>query len=121
MFIIKYLKSFLYILISILLLSIFIGTFSYFNILGDNAIKIFEILAIIISMIIGGLYVGKNSTQRGYIEGIKIGIITIIFLFIFNYLAYDNTVTISTLFFYIVIILSSVLGSILGINKKSSN
>jgi len=121
MFIIKYLKSFLFILISILLLSILIGTLSYFNILGTNVVKIFEIIAIIISMIIGGIYLGKNSDKKGFLEGIKIGIAMIIILFIFGYLAFDKSFSISSLFFYIIILISAILGSILGINKKSSN
>lgn len=121
MFIIKYLKSFMYILISIILFSILIGTLSYFNILGNGAIKAFEVIAIIISMLIGGIYLGKNSNKKGFLEGIKIGLAMIILLFIFGYLAFDKSFSISSLIFYFIIIISSILGSILGINKKSSN
>lgn len=117
----KYLKSLGLILLSILLLSILIGTLSYFNILNTKSIKVFEIIATIISMLIGGIYLGKNSVRKGFIEGIKIGLFMIMFLFIFNLLAFDQAFNISIFFFYIIILISSILGSILGINKKSSN
>lgn len=119
--IIKYLKSFGLILFSIFLFSILIATLNYFNILGSKSIEIFKIISIIISMLIGSIYLGKNSNQKGFLEGIKMGIIMIIFLFIFNFLAFDQSFDISNIFFYIIILMSSILGSILGINKKSSN
>lgn len=121
MFIIKYLKSFGLILISFLLFSILIGTLNYFNILGNNSVKIFELIATILSMVIGGVYLGKNSNQKGFLEGLKIGGATIIILFIFGYLAFDKGFSIRLLLFYTIVLFSSVLGSIFGINKKSSN
>lgn len=121
MFIIKYLKSLMYIFSSIILLSIFIGTLSYFNILNGNLLKSFEIIAIILSMLIGGIYLGKNSNQKGFLEGIKIGLTIIFLLFIFNYFAFDISLTLPSILFYLIILISSILGSIFGINKKSSN
>lgn len=121
MFIIKYLKSFAFILISILLFSIFIGTLNYFNILGNSIVKIFELIAIVISTLIGSIYLGKNSSKKGFLEGIKIGLSMIILLFIFSFLAFDKGFTLTSLIFYSIILISAILGSILGINKKSSN
>lgn len=121
MFIVKYLKSFALILISFLLFSILIGTLNYFNILGNNSVKIFELIATILSMVLGGIYLGKNSSKKGFLEGLKIGGATIIILFIFGYLAFDKGFSFSSLLFYTILLISSVLGSIFGINKKSSN
>ena len=121
MFIIKYLKSIAYILGSILLLSILIGTLSYFNLLSNNVIKVFELIAIIISMFIGGLYLGRLSNKKGFLEGIKIGIVVIVILFLLSYLGFDISFSLNTFIFYLLILISSILGSIIGINKKSSN
>lgn len=120
MFVIKYLKSILYIFISIMLFSIIIGTFSYFNILNNSLVKVFEIIAIIVSMFIGGIYLGKNSNKKGFLEGIKIGLIMIAILFLFNFLGFGNMISLSNVVYYIIILISSILGSIIGINKKSS-
>lgn len=120
MFIIKYLKSTLFIFTTIIIFTIFIGTLSYFNILSNMSIKIFELIAIIISMFIGGIYLGKNSPQRGYLEGIKIGVFMILLLFCLSYFGFSKSFSISSLIFYIIILISSILGSVIGINKKSS-
>ena len=117
MFIIKYLKSLLYILASTLILSFIVGTLNYFNIIGTNTTKIFELISLVISIALGGIYLGKNSTKKGYLEGLKIAIVL---LFIFAYLAFDKSFSLSTLIYYLIILISAVLGSILGINKKSS-
>ena len=45
MFIVKYLKSYLYIFISIFILAIIIGTLNYFNILSSKITNIFEIIS----------------------------------------------------------------------------
>lgn len=117
----KYLKSFGLILLSILLFSILIGTLSYFNILGTKSIKIFEIIAIIIATLIGSTYLGKNSKQKGFLEGIKIGFVMIIFSLICTILVFKQEFNLIAFFFYVIILISAILGSILGINKKSSN
>ena len=120
MFIIKYLKSILFIFISILLFTVLIGTLSYFNILGNGTIKVFELIAIIISMFIGGIYLGKNSNKKGYLEGLKIGLFMIIFLFCLKLFGFNESFSLLSLIFYIIILISSILGSVIGINKKSS-
>lgn len=120
----KFLKnisnSFLYILISILILTFITTIFNYFEIFSYKTINILEIIIIIISMFLGGYKLGQKSNKKGYIEGIKLGIIFSIFLVIFNYLAFDNPFKIKYLLFYIILIASSSLGSMIGINKKNN-
>ena len=118
----KYLKkigfSFLYI-IGTLLISTFIITFlNYFNIISDKVISIFKILIPILSLFVGGFYIGKRSINKGYLEGLKLGLIFSIFLLIFNFLALSNSFKLKYLLFYLIIITSSILGSMLGINKR---
>ncbi len=120
----KFLKnisnSFLYILISILILTFITTIFNYFEIFSYKTINILEIIIIIIAMFLGGYKLGQKSNKKGYIEGIKLGIIFSIFLVIFNYLAFDNPFKIKYLLFYIILIASSSLGSMIGINKKNN-
>ena len=120
----KFLKnisnSFLYILISILILTFITTIFNYFEIFSYKTINILEIIIIIIAMFLGGYKLGQKSNKKGYIEGIKLGIIFSMFLVIFNYLAFDNPFKIKYLLFYIILIASSSLGSMIGINKKNN-
>lgn len=120
----KYLKnlgySMLYIIVSIIFLTFIITFFNYFNILSDKTIAFFKIIIPVISLFIGGFYIGKNSSKKGFLEGIKVGVIFSIFLVIFNYLALNYSFKLKYLLFYIILISSSTLGSMVGINKKKS-
>ena len=118
----KYLKklgfSFLYIIGSILVITFIITLLNYFNIISDKVISIFKILIPIISLFIGGFYLGKRSNSKGYLEGLKLGTLFSIFLLIFNFLALNNSFKLKYLLFYLIIIISSILGSMIGINKR---
>ena len=118
MFIIKYLKSLIYIFISIIISSLLITILNYFSIIKSPIISILELLSIIISIFIGSLYLGKKSTSKGYIEGLKIGGIVLIILFMLNNVGFNNKIGLNSFIFYTIILIASIFGSILGINKK---
>ena len=121
----KYLKnlgiSLLYIIGTILVLTFIISIFSYFNIINDKIVSIFKIIIPIISLLIGGFYMGKRSIKKGFLEGIKLGVIFSLILIIFNFLAFGNSFKFKYLLFYLILIISSVLGSMIGINRKRAS
>lgn len=118
----KYLKklgiSLLYILASILILTFIVTVFYYFDLMSDKTLSIFKIIIPVFSMLLGGVIIGRKSNKSGYIEGLKLGLITSILLIIFNFLALDNSFKIKYILFYIILIISSILGSMIGINRK---
>lgn len=116
--IIKYLKSLAYIIVPILILNVIISILYYFNIINDNVINYLKLLVAAISMLIGGIYIGRESNQKGWLEGIKVGLIVIILFFIISYLAFDQGMNIKTLIYYFILLASSTLGGMIGINKK---
>lgn len=114
--------SFIYIIATILILTFIVTLLNYFDILKDKIVSIFKIIIPIISLFIGGFYIGKRSNKKGFIEGLKLGIIFSIFILIFNFLAFSSPFKFKYLLFYLIICMSSILGSIIGINyKKSEN
>lgn len=121
----KYLKnlgiSLLYIIGTILVLTFIISIFNYFNIINDKIVSIFKIIIPIISLLIGGFYMGKRSIKKGFLEGIKLGAIFSLILIIFNFLAFGNSFKFKYLLFYLILIISSVLGSMIGINRKRTS
>ena len=121
----KYLKklgfSLIYVISTILVLTFITTLFSYFNILNNKVISIIKIIIPIISMLIGGFYIGKRSLKKGFLEGLKLGSIFSLVLIIFNYLAFDNSFKFKYLLFYLIIIVSSILGSMIGINVNKKN
>lgn len=116
MFIVKYLKSLLYIILSLLISNFIITVFNYFNIL-PNILKYFKLILIILSFFIGGKHIGSKSQNKGYLEGIKIAIISIVILFLLNYVGFGNKPNLTLLIYYLIIFISCIFGSILGINK----
>lgn len=114
----KYFKSILYIIISILIFNILLTIGNYYDIIGNNINIYLKLTTIIISLFIGGFYIGKNSSNKGYIEGIKIGLIIILIEFLLN-LSLIHKIKFNIIIYYIITLSSTTLGSILGINKKS--
>lgn len=114
----KYLKnlgmSLLCISSTILVLTFIITIFSYFNIINDKTVSILKIIIPILSLFIGGFFIGKKSLKKGFIEGIKLGSITSIILILINI----NNFELKSLLFYLILIITSSLGSMIGINKK---
>ena len=118
MSIIKYLKSILIIIISMVIGCFIITVLNYFNIIDANTVKHLKLFSMILSMIIGGIYLGKHSSNKGYIEGTKIGLLEIIILILINIVIFKNHINYENIIYYLIILISAVLGSIIGINKK---
>ncbi len=118
---IKYLKTLIYILIPILILNIILSLLYYFNIVGDGTSNYLKLLIIAISMLIGGIYIGSKASKKGWLEGLKVGVEVIILLFIISYLAFDQGINIKNIIYYFILLASSMLGSMIGINKRKAN
>ncbi len=116
-YIIKYGKRLLWMSLSIIITLLFITVLYYFNIISKDLNHIFMLINLIINIFISAYILGKNSTKKGYIEGIKHSLIIIILFFIFTLLSRE-VLSYKVLIYYIIIITSSILGSISGINKK---
>ena len=113
----KILKSFLYIIVSILILTFISTTLNYFNLINNKILNIINFIIPIFSLALGGFIIGKNSPKNGWLEGLKIGLIFIIITFIFN-LIFIHNVNLKDLIFYLLLLISSTLGSMIGINQK---
>ncbi len=103
--------TFLIIIIGLLLITLY----SYIS--EGIIFKVLKILIPIIATLIGGIIIGKNSTQKGLIEGLKFGIAFILIIILLNIIL-KNNIQLKQFIYYIVILFISSIGSILGINKK---
>ena len=114
--IINYLKSMIWTLGIIIVCSFIITIFNYFNIINGNILKIIFLFISIIGIFIGSYKIGKVSNQKGYIEGIKYGLIWVILFVIICLICkvFDWT----SIIYYFILLFISILGSILGINNK---
>ncbi len=114
---INYAKFIAIFLILELLFTFFV---SLLNLLGLNSgittIIIF-ILNIILFFILSFINASKIK-KKGYLEGIIIGLIFIILMVLIKIILFDNTFSISTFIYYLILLLTSLFGGMTGVNKK---
>ena len=111
----KYIKSLVIFLSGIVTIPILLTIFNLFKL---NTNKIIIIIVGSILMFIMGLILGKKVEKNGYLNGILLSTITIIILLLLG-LIFRFKLNINTLIYYTILIISTVFGSMLGINKKS--
>ena len=117
--IITYLKSIGISIGLILLINIVVTLLQYFNIFS-KASSFFKIITLVISIFIGAYQIGKVALKKGYLEGLKFGIIIILLFLLINLLFFKD-LQLKNIIYYLIILISSTTGSMLGIQKKSSN
>lgn len=111
-------KSLLISIILILILTFIITLFNYIGLFNLNLVNIFSYIIPFISFFIGGFLLGKKSINKGWLEGLKLGLISIFILFIFNFLAFNDGFSTSNIILYTIVLISNILGSMIGISKK---
>lgn len=114
--IINYLKCFLWGLGLFIGLSVIVTVFNYFNVINGVFLKIVFLFIPLFSVFVGSFKLGKVSKSKGFIEGIKYGVIWSL-LFVLIGLCMKS-LGITSVVYFVILILVSVFGSILGINKK---
>lgn len=94
---------------------------SLLNLIGVNStITNFLIFIFNISLFfIFGLKNGKKANNKGYLAGLKVGGLFLLVLLIISLFTSKNIFSLTTIIYYLVLILASTLGGSLGINKKS--
>lgn len=111
-------KSLLYVFVPILVIMFIFTILNYFNIMSYKVLNVMKYIVLIVSIFVGGFIFGKNSNNKGWLEGLKFGLIIVVILLLFNYLVFNMPFTIKALIYYGTVLATSILGSVLGINKK---
>lgn len=117
----KYLKGLILVLGVLFSSTLLISILYYLNILNDGFNNYLLLLSSFISMLVGGIYIGLKSKEKGYIEGLKIGLISIFILMILSIILYKTNINSKNIIYYLILLSSSILGSMIGINKKKTD
>lgn len=112
-------KPFIYILLFTLISSFLLTALNYINLLPNNIFKIIKILIMIILFFISGFFAGKISIKKGWLSGLEIGSILLIIIIILDLILKINF-NYKVIIYYIILLLLSTIGSIIGINKRKS-
>lgn len=111
----KYIKSLIIFLSSVIIIPIFLTLFNLFNL---STSRIIVIIIGSLLMLIVGFITGKSSNSKGYLNGLLISVISILILLLAS-LIFKIKLNVNSLIYYIVLVVSTTLGSMIGINKKS--
>lgn len=108
-------------IIYILITTLFLTTINLIFPLNKKTNQIISFILIIIYSLIIGIKNGLKVKEKAYIEGLKIGLLNISTLYLLSIITLNFTITLKRLLYYLIIISISILGCIIGINKKDTN
>ena len=116
--IINILKSVLLVVILLFISSIIINLLYYFDIVNNNLIKYLKMFLSITSFFISGVYLGRKSDSKGYINGLKLSLIVVVISFLLSIIF--NNFKLTMIVYYLIITTCITFGSMIGISKKAN-
>ncbi len=90
---------------------------SILNLIGVKTYDIMILIIMVITSLITGFFVGRKSDQKGYINGIVFGLLLTLIMFILS-LFFKDKYGLETIIYYLIIISSCTVGSMIGIQKS---
>lgn len=113
-----YLKYLIVSLISIFLSLLLISTLYYFNIISNNLINYLRPLVILLNIFISSYIIGKKADKNGYLEGLKYGGLLLGVFLLLSIFFFKDFFQLRFILYDFILLITSVFGSMLGINKK---
>lgn len=90
------------------------------NLIGVSGF-ITSIMLLIFNILLFSIYgykAGKMTNRKGFVEGLIMGSIFVLILFILSLILFHKDLSLASLFYYLSLILITVAASIIGRNKK---
>jgi len=113
----KYINALLLFIGLLIMFSIIATLLYYNNLINTQIVKIIEIISLTISSILSGFYIGKNSKNKGYINGLTLSAFITGIMLIFK-LIISKKISLLCIIIYILISIIITSSSIFGINKN---
>ena len=110
--------SCLYSLGFIFLLTFILTFFSYIDFVNNGWFIFFMIFNLVLSVFIGAFIMGKKSSKKGWLEGLKFGLIFLFIISLVNYLGFESSFNMKFVIFGLIILASSMLGGMIGIGFR---
>ena len=113
----KYLISLLNFFIPFIILLFIFTLLYYFDIISNNIMKYFKFIILILTILYSSYKLGKESEKKGYQKGLIFGSMIIVLFMIISLIT--NSFKITNIIYYLVILIISTIGSMLGVLKKN--
>lgn len=104
----------------ILILTFLLTIINIFFTINKTTNNIISLIAILLYSLIVGIKKGLNTEEKAYKEGLKLGLINILILYILNCFTCNFALPLKKIIYFLVIGITTILGSIIGINKKNT-
>lgn len=113
----KYFKPSVFFFSTVLIYILILSSLHHSGLLALAKISTVNFVIMAVLSFVGGLVLGKKASKNGYLEGLKFGGILAFILFILNVLFYRHF-DLYVVLYYLVLLVSSVIGSMIGINIR---
>lgn len=102
---------------SIIILGFLLNILYYFDIIGNNIYNIMKMVIVLLCLFVNAYLLGKASLKHGIVEGLKLGAIFLLIIIILKTIT-NSPFDIRTIIYSIIILLTTSVGAVIGINKK---
>lgn len=107
------------ILIAVSLIGVLIfATVMYFLEGGYEFSPLFATVSVALGCLVSSLFLARSVGKKGLLIGGAVGFVTFIILTLIALVVNNSGITVNTLFRFIIIMLASIIGGIIGVNKK---
>ncbi len=120
-FIKKYYKLYLFTLLWFVVFLTLTSTLYYFNIIGNVLFKWLNLFCILIVIFTSSVKVVVRSEKNAYLEGFKFAMMIVLLLFLITLFIFQSDMKVKMLLYDLIITFTSILGSMIGINKVQKN
>ena len=96
------------------------ATVMYFLEGGYEFSPLFATLSLGLGTLVSSFFASKKIGQKGYVIGAVIGAVSFIIVTLIGLMASKDIFTLNTLFRLIILMLSSLIGGVLGVNNKGN-
>lgn len=108
-------------LLFLVILSLFLTIFNLMITINPTIQKLIALISLIIYLLINNILEGKKKLRKAYISGLKKGGCTVLLLYILSLITLNFKLNINRIIYYLIILITCILGQIIGINKKDLN
>ncbi len=117
----NYMKTLGYFIVSLLILSLVLSLINLITPISSGALTILSTISLMVIYFIIGFKRGKVTSSKGWWCGIKNGLILCLTLLLISLIFFTKNIKLSTFIYYGILILVTIFGSIIGINKKKES
>ncbi len=119
-FIKKFYKLYLFTLLWLVIMIFFTSTLYYFNIIGIGLFKWLNLISILSIMLISGIKLGSRCEKNAYLEGGKFFFLILLLFALLDVTLFRSSMELKLLLYDFILLITGILGSMIGINKGSS-